>query len=97
MSLETFEFVVDLVLEKIEKHSTTFRDANKVEKRVAVGIWRLATGNSYRTVSKVFGIGKSTVIKITADSVKDLARLAARFIKFPKTNYGSASAVNHFV
>ena len=97
MSLETFEFVVDLVRENIKKHSTTFRDANKVEKRVAVGTWRLATGNSYRTVSKVFGIGKSTVIKITADSVKELVRLAARFIKFPKTNYESAITVNHFV
>ena len=97
MSLETFELVVDLVRENIKKHSTTFRDANKVVKRVAVGIWRLATGNSYRAVSKVFGIGKSTVIKITADSIKELVRLAARFIKFPKTNYESASAVNHFV
>ena len=38
MSPKTFEFVVELVRENIEKHSTTFRDAIKVEKRVAVGI-----------------------------------------------------------
>ena len=83
---KTFVFVVDLVWENIEKHSTTFRDAIKVEKRVAVGIWRLATGNSYRTVSKVFGIDKSTVIKITADFVKEVVILASRFKKFLKTN-----------
>ena len=43
MSPKTFEFVVDLVRENIEKHSTNFRDASKAEKRVAIGIWRLAT------------------------------------------------------
>ena len=70
MSLETFEFVVDLVRENIQKYLTTFRDSIKVKNRVAIGIWRRATRNSYRTVSKVFGFGKSTVIKITADFVK---------------------------
>ena len=72
MSPETFEFVVDVVRENTEKHSATFSDAIKIEKRVATRIWRLATGNSYRIVGKVFGIGKSTVIKITADSENKL-------------------------
>ena len=45
MSPETFMCVVNLVLENTEKHSTTFRDAIKVKKRVAIDIWRLATGN----------------------------------------------------
>ena len=35
-----------------------------VEKRVAVAIWRLSTGNSFRTVSNVFGIGLSTSSEI---------------------------------
>ena len=39
---KTFVFVVDLVWENIEKHSTTFRDAIKVEKRV-YGDWQLET------------------------------------------------------
>ena len=96
MSLETFEFVVDLVRENIQKHLTTFRDSIKVENRVAIGIWRRATGNSYRTVSKVFGFGKSTVIKITADFVKELVRSTSRLIKFPKANCETASAVQLF-
>ena len=45
MSLETFEFVVDLVREYIQKHLITFRDSIKVENRVAIGIWRRATRN----------------------------------------------------
>ena len=96
MSREAFEFVVDLVRENIERNSITFRDTIKVEKRVAIGIWRLITKNSYRTVSKVFGIGKSTVIKITAAFVKELVTLASRFIKFLQTNYKTASAVQLF-
>ena len=96
MSLETFEFVVDLVLENIQKHLTTFRDTIKVENPVAIGIWRRETRNSYRAVSKVFGFGKSTVIKITADFVKGLVRSASRLIKFPKTNCETASAVQLF-
>ena len=96
ISPETFEFVVGLLRENIQKHSTTFRDAIKVGKSVTIGIWWLVTGNSYRTVSKVFGIGKSTVIKITPDFVKELVRLASRFIKFPKTNCKTASTVQLF-
>ena len=96
MSLETFEFVVDLVRENIQKHLTTFRDSIKVKNRVAIGIWRRATGNSYRTVRKVFGFGKSTVIKITADFLKELVRSASQLIKFPKANCETASAVQLF-
>ena len=86
MSPKTFEFVVDLVWENIQKHSTTFRDSMKVEKHIAIGIWRLATGNAYGTDSKVSGFGNSTVIKITADFVKELVRPALRFTKFSKKN-----------
>ena len=93
MSLKTFEFVVDLVRENVQKHLTTFRDSIKVENCVAIGIWRRATRNSYRTVSKVFGFGKSTVIKITVDFVKELVRSASRLIKFPKANCETASTV----
>ena len=77
MSPKTFEFVVNLVREIIKKLSATFRDAIKVEKRATIGIWRLATGSSYRVVSKVFGIGKSTLIKIIAVFVNKSVRLAS--------------------
>ena len=56
----------------------------------------MATGNSYRTVSQVFGFAKSTVIKITADFVKELVRSSSRFMKFPKANCKTASAVQLF-
>ena len=48
----------------MEKSDTSFRKAFPLEKQVVAALWRLATGNSYRTTSKVFGIGLSTVAKI---------------------------------
>ena len=44
----------------------------------------------------MFGFGKSTVIKITADFVKELVRSASRLINFPKANCKTASAVQLF-
>ena len=46
----TFEFVVNLVAGNMTRQDTHFRNAIKINKRVAVAIWRLSTGNSYRTV-----------------------------------------------
>ena len=39
------------------RKNTKFRRAIKIERRVALALWRLATGSSYRNVSKVFGVG----------------------------------------
>ena len=53
--------------------------------------WRMATRNSYRITSKVFGIGKSTATKITADFVNlillqyDMALIMGAFKSF--SNY----------
>ena len=44
-SLETFYFIMKLVQDKMEKSDTSFRKAVPLEKRVAVVLWRLATGN----------------------------------------------------
>ena len=65
-SVETFDFIKNLVRDKIEKQNTFFRKPTPLEKRVAVALWRLATatGNSYRSISKVFGIGLTSVAKI---------------------------------
>ena len=46
ISLETFYFLKNLVQDKMEKSDTSFRKAVPLEKRVAVALWRLATGNS---------------------------------------------------
>ena len=64
MSPLTFEYIIDLVDQNTANADSIFQKAVPIEKRVGVGLWRLLTGYSFRTISKVFGIGKSTVIKL---------------------------------
>ena len=67
------------------KADTVFWKAVPIEKRVGAGLWRLSTGNLFRIISKVFGIGKSTVIKLVNELISELVQLSPEFIKFPKT------------
>ena len=66
------------------------------EKRSAAVIWRLSTGNSYKSASKVFCVGKSTVIKIFQDGINHIVQLAPTFIKFPITALETALAATSF-
>ena len=43
---------------------TKFRKTISVEKRVAITIWRLATGSDYRTIGHLFGVAKGTTCVI---------------------------------
>ena len=47
---EIFEIIINLVAMKMQKKNTTFRNSIKIEKRVAVALWRLSTGNSYKSI-----------------------------------------------
>ena len=46
MSIETFQYLLDLIGVNLQRLNTRFRKAIKVEKRLAIVIWRLSTGNS---------------------------------------------------
>jgi len=63
ISRQTFQFICNLVRPHLVQQDTNMRRANLVEKRVAVALWRLATGNSYRTTGLVFGVGRCTALK----------------------------------
>ena len=82
-TVETFDFIKNLVRDQIEKQNTFFRKAIPLEKRVAVALWRLATGNSYRSMSKVFGIGLTSVAKTVYEFFKFIFEEAGQFTKFP--------------
>ena len=96
MSPSTFEFIIDLVEQNMAKADTVFRKAVPIEKRVGVGLWRLSTGTSFRTISKVFGIGKSTVIKLVNELISELVRMSPEFIKFPKTTLETGAKIRSF-
>ena len=65
MTRPTFEYIVQLVRPFVAKRDTQFRKAIPVEKRMAIALWRMATGNSYRTIREIFVVAKSTAVEIT--------------------------------
>ena len=82
VSREKFNFIVQLLCGTTDKRNTRLQDAISIKKRVAVALWRLATGNSYRTISSTFGMGKSTAIQITNEFLDAINALYGDWIKF---------------
>ena len=62
---------------------TILRAAIPVETRTAMGLWRLATGDSYRSCGLMFGIAKPTAIGVCKDFIQALCQLKDQFITFP--------------
>ena len=96
MSVETFEEILNMTNLALRCDDTNMRRAVPVEKRLAIFLWRLATGNSYRSIGKLFGVGKSTVIKIFRQGIASIIPLANNFIKFPKTTFETSEAMKRF-
>lgn len=84
MSRSTFEFICNELETGVTKKNTMLRDAIPVRQRVAVCIWRLATGEPLRLVSKRFGLGISTCHKLVLEvcsAIKSL--LMPKFVSWP--------------
>ena len=92
----TFVDIVHLVEGNISKQDTKFRKAVPIEKRIAIALWRLATGDSHRSTGKTFGVAKSTTVSITYAFCEELSSHAAHFIKFPLSRKESAEAISKF-
>ena len=69
----------------LQKQHTRFRSPVSVEERAGLALWRLATGNSYRSCGLQFGLGKSTAKIICSEFEQAIFNLKDRFIKFPLT------------
>ncbi|PSS17584.1 Nuclease [Actinidia chinensis var. chinensis] len=67
MGKETFDLICNELSSVVAKENTTLRNAVPVRQRVAVCIWRLATGEPLRLVSKRFGLGISTCHKLVLE------------------------------
>ena len=93
VSRNTFEHICGLVGPELVRQNTILRQAISVEKQVAVALWRLATGNSYRTVGLTFGIGRCTAMNLKDEFCTALLRRANDFIKFPKTEAETRQSV----
>lgn len=67
MGRATFDLICEELNSVIAKEDTTLRNAIPVRQRVAVCLWRLATGDPLRLVSKRFGLGISTCHKLVLE------------------------------
>ncbi|XWS17614.1 hypothetical protein CRYUN_Cryun33cG0082100 [Craigia yunnanensis] len=84
MSKSTFELICEELNSVIAKEDTTLRNAIPVKHRVAVCIWRLATGEPLRLVSKRFGLGISTCHKLVLDVCSAIRSVLMRkYLQWP--------------
>ncbi|KAK8559039.1 hypothetical protein V6N13_098638 [Hibiscus sabdariffa] len=83
----TFDMICEELEPAVIKKNTMLRDAIPVRQRVAVCIWRLATGEPLRMVSKRFGLGISTCHKLVLEvcsAIKTI--LMPKFVQWPDDN-----------
>ena len=81
----TFDIIRNTLGARINRENSKFRDCLPPEKVLAMGLYRLAHGNSYSTIAPVFNVGKSTVIEAVQDVVNGLYEIRNDHIKFPET------------
>ena len=85
VSRDTFEYICQLVGPALQRQNTRMRDAIPVPKCVGASLWRLATGECYRSCGLMVGLAKPTVVKCCHEFVQEICRLQDEFIKFPST------------
>lgn len=84
MSRPTFDLICEQLAGAVAKEDTMLRAAIPVQQRVAVCIWRLATGEPLRLVSKRFGLGISTCHKMVLEvcaAINDV--LLPKYVQWP--------------
>ncbi|KAF7806761.1 protein ALP1-like [Senna tora] len=85
MSKSTFDMICAELESAVTKKNTMLRDAIPVRQRVAVCIWRLATGDPLRLVSKRFGLGISTCHKLVLEVCSAIKTvLMPKFLHWPE-------------
>ena len=67
-----------------------------MEKHIAIEIWRLSAGNSFRSIAKSFAVGKSTALTICKEFCRELKRRLSEYINFPVTRRENTEAILKF-
>ncbi|XP_058478698.1 uncharacterized protein zgc:113227 [Solea solea] len=80
----------------MERRDTAFRGCVPPEKRVAIALWKLATGSEYRTIGHLFGVSVSTVCRCVQDFCTAAETLLVpEQIRFPdEENFKEMAAYN---
>ncbi|CAB4032936.1 Hypothetical predicted protein [Paramuricea clavata] len=84
MSRGTFDFVCHKISGNLLRQDTTFRKAISVEKRFAICLWHLGTGEDFPSLAWRFGVGKSTACEIVNDVYEAIVDvLLSTVLKWP--------------
>ena len=86
VSRNTFRVLLNVLRPQLTRQNTYMRDCVTPEKILALGLYRLAHGNSYVTIGSNFNVGKTTVFEAVQDVVGALCGMKEEYIKFPSTN-----------
>lgn len=97
MSQETFFYLCEKLRPRLARQDTCFRLALPVEKRVAVALWRLASNIEYRTISSLFGVGKSTVCRCVRDMCHAIVGLLSSTYLRPPSEQDLEDSALHFL
>jgi len=81
MESEDFEFLLGEIGPKIMKHDTQLRKAVSIEKRLAVTLSFLATGDSFTSLQYTFLISKQLISCIIPEVCRALVEVLNEFIK----------------
>ena len=96
MSHPTFENLCNQLRPHIQKQDTNMRKAIPVDQRVAVALYKLAHGASYRQLSQPLGVSPSACQEICEEVYLMICRhLRQEHIKFP-TNYDLHQEMHKF-
>ncbi|KAI3352087.1 hypothetical protein L3Q82_020913 [Scortum barcoo] len=91
--LATVNYICGRVGHAMRKRNTNYHLCVPVRKRVAIAIWKLATGSDlYRTISHLFGVGLSTMRLIC---VQDFCN-AVIMVLLPDMMFGGLSRILGF-
>uniref|UniRef100_A0A8C4RM29 Putative nuclease HARBI1 n=1 Tax=Erpetoichthys calabaricus TaxID=27687 RepID=A0A8C4RM29_ERPCA len=67
VSSGTFQYVCHKLQSVMERRDTKFRLCVPLRKRVAIGLWKLATNSKYRNVARLFGVGITTAWRCVSE------------------------------
>lgn len=93
MERDTFEALVGILGPWLTRQNTRPRECVPPEKVLALGIYRIAHGNSFASIGPVFNVGKSTVIETVQDVVRGLFELKDEYVHFPETVAETAASI----
>ncbi|KAJ8729534.1 hypothetical protein PYW08_001115 [Mythimna loreyi] len=84
MSTSDFEFLLRLIGPAITKQETKFRHPIEPQRRLAITLRFLATGDSYGSLSYTFKVSKQLISKIIREVCQELTKVLKDYVKVSK-------------